>query len=261
MNGLIKPQRYNAVCLFVLFFAAGALPGCIDNTDGSSYCGEGTTWDSDAEKCIISQTPIPLFEGNYSTVTMQIIHANSTTEANLTYTIVIELYHEDAPYHADNFRRLAQTGMYDDVTFHRVIDDFMIQGGDFENNDGSGGHAAQWYGYCDGESMNSADDCSSETLYTLPDEADNGLEHNPCVISMAKTSQPNTGGSQFFLLPEDAKNPQTGEQGTHWLDGIHTVFGKVISGCEHVTALSEVETGAYDRPIVPVIITSATVSE
>ena len=258
MNGLIKPQRYNAVCLFVLFFAAGALPGCIDNTDGSSYCGEGTTWDSDAEKCIISQTSIPLFEGNYSTVTMQIIHANSTTEANLTYTIVIELYHEDAPYHADNFRRLAQTGMYDDVTFHRVIDDFMIQGGDFENNDGSGGHAAQWYGYCDGESMNSADDCSSETLYTLPDEADNGLEHNPCVISMAKTSQPNTGGSQFFLLPEDAKNPQTGEQGTHWLDGIHTVFGEVTEGCEYITTLSEVETDEMDKPVVNVVIFSAT---
>ena len=254
MNGLIKPQRYNAICLFVLFLAAGALPGCIENTDGSSYCGEGTTWDSDAEKCITSQTPIPLFEGNYSTVTMQIIHANSTTEANLTYTITIELYHEDAPYHADNFRKHAEAGMYDDVTFHRVIDDFMIQGGDFENNDGSGGYSAQWYGYCDGQYMSNSADCNSETLYTLPDEADNGLGHLPCMVSMAKTSQPNTGGSQFFIMPDDITEHD-------WLNGVHTVFGKVISGCEHVTTLSEVETGAYDRPIVPVIITSATVSE
>ena len=195
------------------------------------------------------------------------------TDANGLFkdeVITIDLAPESAPVHVENLHLHATNGNYDDTIFHRVIGDnentpeydpFMIQGGDFENNDGTGGYAAQWYGYCDGQYMSNSADCNSETLYTLPDEADNGLEHNPCVISMAKTSQPHTGGSQFFLLPEDAQNPQTGEQGTHWLDGIHTVFGKIISGCEHVTSLSEVETGAYDRPIVPVIISSATVSE
>ena len=69
---------------------------------------------------------------------------------------------------------------------------------------------------------------------------------------MAKTSQPNTGGSQFFLIPGDISQHT-------WLDGIHTVFGEVVSGCEHITTLSEVQTDGYDRPILPVIIASATV--
>ena len=130
----------------------------------------------------------------------------------------------------------------------------MIQGGDFENNNGQGGYAVQWYGYCNGEAMEQASDCDSETLYTLPDEANNNLTHLPCMLSMAKTSQPNTGGSQFFIMPGDITQHT-------WLDGIHTVFGKVTSGCEHVTTLSEVATDGNDRPVVPVIIVSATASD
>tara|TARA_B100001115_G_scaffold66612_1_gene49214 strand:- start:721 stop:1359 length:639 start_codon:yes stop_codon:yes gene_type:complete len=194
-----------------------------------------------------------LYQGDTSTVTMEIIHGESVANATATYTIEIELYHDAAPNHTDNFRKHAQQGNYDNVTFHRVIDDFMIQGGDFERHDGSGGYAVQWYGYCNGEAMEQSSDCSSETLYTLPDEANNNLTHIPCMLSMAKTSAPNTGGSQFFIIPEDST--------PNWLDGVHTVFGKVVSGCEHVTTLSEVETGAYDRPVIPVIIISATVSE
>ena len=70
---------------------------------------------------------------------------------------------------------------------------------------------------------------------------------------MAKTSAPHTGGSQFFLIPSDSTPT--------WLDGVHTVFGEITDGCEHVTTISEVETGSNDRPVVPVIITSATVVE
>ena len=195
---------------------------------------------------------VEMYQGETSTVTMEIVHGESAANATLTYTIEIELYHDAAPNHADSFRKHAQQGNYDNVTFHRIIDDFMIQGGDFENNDGTGGHAAQWYGYCDGSETTG--ECSSPSSYTLPDEADNGLLHLPCMLSMAKTSQPNTGGSQFFIMPGDITQHD-------WLDGVHTIFGKVISGCEHVTTLSEVETGQYDRPVVPVIIVSATASE
>ncbi len=70
---------------------------------------------------------------------------------------------------------------------------------------------------------------------------------------MAKTSYPNTGGSQFFIIPEDST--------PNWLDGVHTVFGTVISGCEHITTISEVETGLGDRPVYPVTILTATASE
>ena len=127
----------------------------------------------------------------------------------------------------------------------------MIQGGDFENQDGTGGYAAKWFGYCNGEAMDNSIDCSSETLYTMPDEADNGLLHTPCTISMAKTSPPNTGGSQFFLIPEDST--------PNWLDGVHTVFGDITEGCEFVTSISDVPTGENtDNPVNPVTLVSVT---
>ena len=164
--------------------------------------------------------------------------------------ITIELHRDDAPIHVDNFVKLAQRGEYENVIFHRVIDDFMIQGGDFQNQDGTGGYAAEFYGYCNGQSSPSP--CSSETQFTVPDEADNGLLHDSCVISMAKTSAENTGGSQFFLIPQDS-NP------TH-LDGVHTVFGTITSGCGYLTQMSEVATDSSDKPITDVILESVIIS-
>jgi len=163
--------------------------------------------------------------------------------------ITIELHRDDAPIHVDNFVKLIERGEYNSVIFHRIIDNFMIQGGDFQNADGTGGYAAEFYGYCNGQA--SASDCSSETAYTIPDEADNGLLHDSCVISMAKTSAENTGGSQFFLIPEDS-NP------SH-LDGVHTVFGTITSGCSYVTQISEVPTDSNDKPLADVILESAVI--
>mgnify|MGYP005661749073 FL=1 len=164
-------------------------------------------------------------------------------------TVTIELYPDLAPIHVENFKLLVQNGDYDGTVFHRVIDDFMIQGGDFTNGDGTGGHAAKWFGYCNGDNGVSEADCQQDR-YTIPDEADNGLDHEPCTISMAKTSAPHTGGSQFFLIPSDSTPT--------WLDGVHTVFGEVTSGCNHVTAISGVETGSNDRPVQNVELVSAT---
>ena len=167
-----------------------------------------------------------------------------------TGTVSLELYPNDAPAHAENFKQLVVQGYYDGTKFHRVIDDFMIQGGDFTNGDGTGGHAIVWSGHCgpDGRSAQLGD--CDQTDWTLPDEANNGYLHVPCTISMAKTSQPNTGGSQFFLIPEDSTPSH--------LDGVHTVFGTVTSGCEHVTAISEVPTGQGDVPENDVTIESVT---
>ena len=172
-------------------------------------------------------------------------------------TVTIELYPDAAPVHVENFKLLVENGDYDGTIFHRVIDDFMIQGGDFTNGDGTGGHAAKWFGYCNGaETLES--ECAGKTSYTIPDEADNGLNHEPCTISMAKTSAANTGGSQFFLIPSDST--------PSWLDGVHTVFGEVTSGCDHVTAISGVTTEntdsddqtSGDQPIQDVKLVSAT---
>ena len=173
--------------------------------------------------------------------------------------VTIELYPDAAPIHVENFKLLVQNGDYDGTIFHRVIGDnddtpafdpFMIQGGDFTNMDGSGGHAAKWFGYCNGNAMSESECTAGLTAYTIPDEADNGLLHEECTISMAKTSSPNTGGSQFFLIPKDSA--------PNWLDGVHTVFGQITSGCDHVSNIAEVATGQNDRPVEEVELVSAT---
>ena len=167
-----------------------------------------------------------------------------------TGTVSLELHANDAPAHAENFKQLVLQGNYEGTKFHRIIDDFMIQGGDFTNGDGTGGHAIIWDGYCNGQAMENSADCAS-TGWTLGDEADNGYVHDPCTISMAKTSAPHTGGSQFFLIPEDSTPSH--------LDGVHTVFGTITSGCDHVTAISQVAVSGPQgsTPVDDVTIESA----
>ena len=116
--------------------------------------------------------------------------------------IVIDLNAKKAPKTVNNFVNLAQRGFYNDSTFHRVLPDFMAQGGD-PTGTGSGGPG-----------------------YTIPDEFTD-LTHEVGVISMANTGQPHTGGSQFFITYVP----------TPWLDGHHTVFGKVTQGMDVVKAL------------------------
>ncbi len=127
--------------------------------------------------------------------------------------IGLELFDGEAPKTVENFRKLAADGFYDGVIFHRVIPDFMIQGGD-PTGTGSGGPG-----------------------YTFEDE----FNDHPVVrgaLAMAN-SGPNTNGSQFFIVTADA---------CPWLDGKHTVFGGVTGGMDVVDAISQLETDARDRP-------------
>ncbi|NSW55714.1 MAG: peptidylprolyl isomerase [Armatimonadetes bacterium] len=117
--------------------------------------------------------------------------------------IYLDLFDQKTPVAVGNFLDLVSHGYYDGLTFHRVIADFMIQGGDPLGN-GCGGPG-----------------------YTIPDEADRGLRHFRGSLSMAKTSEPNTGGSQFFICHVPCRH----------LDGIHTVFGHCIEGMEVVDAI------------------------
>ena len=82
---------------------------------------------------------------------MQIYQGERLEDALSIHTITIELDFTAAPIHVDNFIKHVDAGNYDGAIFHRIIDDFMIQGGDFQNGDGTGGYAYQWYGYCDGK--------------------------------------------------------------------------------------------------------------
>lgn len=132
----------------------------------------------------------------------------------------VELETKKAPKTSQNFIDLAKKGFYDGIIFHRVIDGFMIQGGDPEGT-GRGGPG-----------------------YTIPDEFAPSLKHDKAGILSMANAGPNTGGSQFFitLVP------------TPHLDGRHAVFGKVIKGMDVVKAIGKVATDRSDRPIVPVTI-------
>ena len=182
------------------------------------------------------------------TVHMEVTYNNSNT----TGIITIELFPNEAPNHVDSFLTHIEGGNYDGIIFHRVIDGFMIQGGDVEGQNGYGGYAANWYGYCNGQEADGPSSCAN-TSWTLPDEVDNDLTHGSGTLAMAKTSAANTGGSQFYIV-DDGSTP------SH-LDGIHTIFGQVVSGMEHVNAISEEATGSNDRPVDDVVIVTITIGE
>jgi cyclophilin family peptidyl-prolyl cis-trans isomerase len=196
-----------------------------------------------------STVPLPIVNTN---ITMEISYVpNGMTESDRTTgNVVIELYTKDAPNHVDSYLSHIENGDYNSTIFHRIIDNFMIQGGDIEGLNGYGGYAANWYGYCNGEQGTSNESCSNVD-WTLPDEANNGLTHTPGALSMAKTSAANTGGSQFFIIPSDSSPSH--------LNGVHTVFGYVTSGLNHIDMISEVETSSNDRPLYDVTIINITI--
>ncbi len=131
----------------------------------------------------------------------------------------LELFPGEAPKTVENFVKLARDGFYDGVIFHRVIPDFMIQGGD-PTGTGSGGPG-----------------------YSFEDEFnDHKVERG--ALAMANAG-PNTNGSQFFIVTTDA---------APWLDGKHTVFGKVSSGMDVVNTISELPRNSSDRPNEDVVI-------
>ena len=130
--------------------------------------------------------------------------------------IAVELHDEDAPKTVENFTKLARDGFYDGVVFHRVIENFMVQGGD-PTGTGSGGPG-----------------------YQFEDEI-NQHKVERGALAMANAG-PNTNGSQFFIVTT-ASAP--------WLDGKHTVFGQVTEGMETVDAIEALPTGAGDRPVDP----------
>jgi len=142
-------------------------------------------------------------------------------------TIVIELYKEEASKTVENFIKLAKKGFYNGIIFHRVIPGFMIQTGD-PNGTGTGGPG-----------------------YTFADEFSPTLRHDgPGVVSMANAG-PNTNGSQFFITLAPAP----------WLDGKHTIFGRVVQGQEVVDAIVAVQRDANDRPFEPITMEQVTIQE
>lgn len=145
-------------------------------------------------------------------------------------TVVIELRPDQAPITCNNFTKLVGEGFYDGLTFHRVIDDLLIQGGDPDGN-GTGGPG-----------------------YTIKGEfktngVENDLSHTRGAISMARTSEPNSAGSQFFFVLNDY---------TYW-NGSYAVFGYVIEGMEVLDEIGDTPCNSSDKPLTDVIIEKAEV--
>jgi len=171
-------------------------------------------------------------------------------------TIQLQLFPEQAPKTVENFVTHAQAGYYDGLTFHRVIPNFMIQGGD-PTGTGMGGESICGQPF---------EDEFSQELYNLRG-----------AVSMANAG-PNTNGSQFFIVQDKDMTEQMQGQmkdagfpdeivdaykngGTPWLDFRHTVFGQVISGMDVVDAIAQVKTDASDQPATPVTMDKVTIQE
>jgi peptidyl-prolyl cis-trans isomerase B (cyclophilin B) len=141
-------------------------------------------------------------------------------------TIKLKFFPEAAPIHVQNFIHLANKGFFNGLTFHRIIDGFVIQGG-CPKGDGTGGPG-----------------------YRIKAEFNN-IKHQLGVLSMARSQEPDSAGSQFFICLGDLPN----------LDGKYTVFGTTIEGIDVVKAIGKVATDASDKPLKPVIMKSVKIVE
>ena len=155
-----------------------------------------------------------------------------TIEMEKKKKIVIELYPETAPKTVENFMSLVKKGFYDGLIFHRVISGFMIQGGCPEGT-GMGGPGYQIQGEFQANGFQ------------------NPLKHERGVISMARAMDPNSAGSQFFIMHQDAPH----------LDGQYAAFGKVVEGMDVVDEIASVATDYSDRPKTPQVMKSVTITD
>ncbi len=202
--------------LFAIIVLALILSGCGTREENEDNASNNNTMGS------IPKTGYPADVKERPVVTM--------TMAN-GHRIILELFPEAAPNTVANFISLIKEGYYNGLIFHRVIPDFMIQGGDLSGN-GSDGP-----GY------------SIEGEFRSNGFEANTVKHNRGVISMARTNDPNSAGSQFFIMVQEVSH----------LDGEYAAFGKVIEGMETVDEIVSVERDKMDKPLKEQKIESVTV--
>ena len=210
-------NKYLKLILVTLIMTSLVLVGC-----GTSKSNTNKTAENDTKSSSESS------ETNSSEANKSLPLATISVEG---YGVIeAELYPEIAPNTVNNFIDLSNKGFYNNLKFHRIIKDFMIQGGDPKGN-GTGGP-----GY------------SIEGEFTSNGFA-NSLKHTKGVLSMARSQDPNSAGSQFFIMTKEASH----------LDGEYAAFGKVISGLDVLEKIENVKTDSNDKPKEDVVIKSITV--
>ncbi len=175
--------------------------------------------------CLIMLATVTLMACGKETESMAFSNPIATIEIEGYASIVVELYYDKAPNSVRNFIKLANSGYYDGLIFHRVIEGFMIQGG-------NGGSLS----------------CKIKGEFSTNGIA-NDLLHVRGVISMARTSDPNSATSQFFIMHQTS---------TH-LDGKYAAFGMTLSGFETIDAIARVSTNSSDKPLTDIVIKTISV--
>ena len=220
----MKKTIIRIICLTLsLMFALLCLTACGGKTQTATTAPAGT--DGGVDAAADMQTAgayVSAYEGTHPQVVF-------TMENGGTFTM--ELYPEYAPRSVDNFVNLVKEGFYDGLTFHRVIDNFMAQGGMSETE-----YVPSIYGE-----------------FSANGWEQNTLKHERGIVSMARTTEPYSASSQFFICYGDCA----------WLDGSYAAFGKVIDGMETVDAFLEIERTGQEggTPVTPIVIESARLAE
>lgn len=199
--------------VFLLLLAMVLMTGSCFAASGNAFGNERTTSVQDGPA--VKDVHKDVHKGD-----KKMVNRIAVFETNLG-NFSVELFEDETPITTENFIDLAEKGFYDGVIFHRVIDGFMIQGGDPEGT-GMGGPG-----------------------YTIEDEFRDDLRFDgEGILAMANTGMPHTGGSQFFITLDK----------TPWLNGHHTIFGKVKEGMDVVRRIGHSETDMADRPLEDVVI-------
>jgi len=220
----------------ILLNATGSL-GLTATINPSSVTGSGTvTLTTSATKNGSYTVTVTGTSGSLShSVTPKVATPVFATFVTSSGTIVVELYQIQAPKTVDNFVSLAQSGFYTNLTWHRIVKGFVIQTGD-PNTKNGGGDRSTWG--------------TGGSSQTVPLEIVGSLHNNAGYLGMARSGDPNSGSSQFYINLAD----------NHSLDGSYTVFGKVISGMDVALALGNTPVNSQSQPINPVFLTRVTIS-
>ncbi len=218
-------ERSNRVEEFEVATPAGSIPIDYDSSL-EKYLATDTDSQTNNEPALLSTTTPSSTLVDLENSSQESLSLPRVTLKTSMGDIVLELFEQDAPKTVANFLKLTREGFYDGTAFHRVIPDFMIQGGDPNSkdddwsNDGRGGPG-----------------------YAFEDEFN---QHKLVKGSLAMANAgPNTNGSQFFIVTAES---------TPWLDGKHTNFGRVVSGLDVVEAISRVERNGNDHPMKDVVV-------